>query len=392
MASLFFNRDTKVYAVKGSDVWEIPVLDGFSFSQATNVNEVTLNEMTNASGVSRRSRQMFTDSYAPAEWSFSTYIRPFKTAGTDVVGNANRNGTLNHHMIDEALWAWFAGKPSYTATNSSTDSAWSSGWTLGTSSTTLSMADSNRVDLQTFDLYFVLGAKDDTDPSGPTGPSYTDANTLIYKLEGATANEATIDIDIDGIATVNWSGFANIISEEATFDASSAIIEGVADTDNYIRNRLTAMTAVSSVSGSSKTYGLTITNASFTFSNNIEFLTPNTLGSVNQPIGHVTGTRSITGSFNCYIDETSNGSADLFADIIGATTTVTNSFDLDFYVGGETGSNVLNAPGMQISLPTAHIELPVHSIEDVVSVETTFHGLPSAIGTPDEFDLTIVGP
>lgn len=392
MASLFFNRDTKVYAAKGSDIWEIPVLDGFSFSQATNVNEVTLNEMTNASGVSRRSRQMFTDSYAPAEWSFSTYIRPFKTVGTNLVGNANRNGTLNHHMIDEALWAWFAGKPSYTATNSSTDSAWSTGWTLGTSSSSLSIADSNRVDLQTFDLYFVLGAKDDTDPSGPTGPSYTDNNTLIYKLEGATANEATIDIDIDGIATVNWSGFANIISEEATFDASNAITEGVVDTDNYIRNRLTAMTASSSVSGSSKSYGLTITNASFTFSNNIEFLTPNTLGSVNQPIGHVTGTRTVTGSFNCYIDETANGSADLFADIIGATTTVTNSFDLDFYVGGETGSNVLNAPGMQISLPTAHIELPVHSIEDVVSVETTFHGLPSAIGTPDEFALTIKGP
>ena len=392
MASLFFNRDTKVYVKSGSDVWEIPVLDGFSFSQATNVNEVTLNEMTNSSGTSRRSRQMFTDSYAPAEWSFSTYIRPFKSAGTNQVGNANRNSVQNHHMVDEALWAWFSGKPTYTATAAGTDSAWSTGWTLGTSNSTLSLSGSNRVDLGTFDLYFVLGAKDDTDPSGPTGPSYTDGNTLIYKLEGAVANEVSIDVDIDGIATANWSGFASIISEESTFDATSAIIEGVADTDNYIRNRLTALTASSSVSGSSKNYAMTLTGASFTFSNNIEFLTPNTLGQVNQPIGHVTGTRSVSGSFNCYIDETSNGSADLFADIIGATTTVTNSFDLDFYVGGESGSNDLNAPGMKISLPTAHLELPVHSIEDVVSVETTFHGLPSAIGTPDEFDLTIEGP
>jgi hypothetical protein len=348
--------------------------------------------MTNASGVSRRSRQMFTDSYAPAEWSFSTYIRPFITTGADEVGRANRNGTLNHHMVDEAMWAWFTGKPTYTATDSSTDSAWSTGWTLGTSNSTLSNAGSNRVDLKTFDLYFVLGAKDDTDPSGPTGPSYTDSNTLIYKLEGAVVNEATIDVDIDGIATVNWSGFANLISEEATFDASSAITEGTLDTDNYIRNRLTALTASSSVSGSSKSYSMTLTGASFTFSNNITFLTPNTLGSVNQPIGHVTGTRSISGSFTCYVDESSNGSADLFADIIGATTTVTNSFDLDFYVGGETGSNDLNAPGMKISMPTAHLELPVHSIDDVISVETTFHGLPSAIGTPDEFDLTIEGP
>jgi hypothetical protein len=392
MASLFFNRDTKVYATDGVGIWEIPVLDGFSFSQATNANEVTLNEMTNASGVSRRSRQMFTDSFAPAEWSFSTYIRPFKSAGTNSVGNANRNSATNHHMVDECMWAWFTGKPTYTATAAGTSSAWSTGWTLGTSSSTLSNAGSNRVDLKTFDLYFVLGAKDDTDPSGPTGPQYTDGNTLIYKLQGAVANEASIDVDIDGIATVQWSGFASIISEQAAFDARLAIIEGTADTDNFIRNRLTALTATSSISGSSKSYGLTLTGANMTFSNNIQFLTPNTLGSVNQPIGHVTGTRSIQGSFNCYIDETANGSADLFADIIGATTTVTNSFDLDFFVGGETGSSDLTPPGMKVSFPTAHIELPVHSIEDVVSLETTFHALPSAIGTPDEFDLTIEGP
>lgn len=69
--TLYFSRDTKVYVEIGSTVWEIPVLDGFSFSQATNTSEITLNEMADSSGNSRRARQMFTDSYAPAEWSLA---------------------------------------------------------------------------------------------------------------------------------------------------------------------------------------------------------------------------------------------------------------------------------------------------------------------------------
>mgnify|MGYP001251999072 CR=1 FL=1 len=88
---LYFSRDTEVYLQMTADhgggtggtVWKIPVLDGFSFSQATNASEITLSEAVSnnsARGKSRRSRQMFNDSYAPAEWSFSTYMRPFKSA------------------------------------------------------------------------------------------------------------------------------------------------------------------------------------------------------------------------------------------------------------------------------------------------------------------------
>jgi hypothetical protein len=80
--NLFFSRDSKVFIKKGSHIWEMPVLDGFSFSQATNTSEITLNEMTDTAGNSRRGRQMFTDSYAPAEWSFSTYARPFASTGS----------------------------------------------------------------------------------------------------------------------------------------------------------------------------------------------------------------------------------------------------------------------------------------------------------------------
>ena len=78
---LHFSRDSRLYMAKDGRLWSIPVLDGFSFSQATNASEITLNEMEDASGRSRRGRKMFTDSLSAAEWSFSTYVRPFKSAG-----------------------------------------------------------------------------------------------------------------------------------------------------------------------------------------------------------------------------------------------------------------------------------------------------------------------
>ena len=58
---LFFSRDTKVYIKKGAFVWDLPVLDGFSFSQATNSSEITLAEMEASGGVSRRGRKQFNE-------------------------------------------------------------------------------------------------------------------------------------------------------------------------------------------------------------------------------------------------------------------------------------------------------------------------------------------
>ena len=78
---LHFSRDSRLYMAKDGRLWSIPVLDGFSFSQATNASEITLNEMEDASGRSRRGRKMFTDSLSGSEWSFSTYVRPFNSSG-----------------------------------------------------------------------------------------------------------------------------------------------------------------------------------------------------------------------------------------------------------------------------------------------------------------------
>lgn len=430
--TFYYSRDTLVHLTDSAGaIYKIPVLDGFSFSQATNATEVTLNEMATSAGVSRRARQMFTDSYAPAEWSFQTYIRPFKSGGA---GSGGEHASVHHHMVEEPLWNALAGSGAVGASGTAL--------TADGTDANIAFTNSNKVALDTFDLFFEMG-------SGK-------ASSTVYKIEGCVVNEVSIDFDIDGIATANWSGMGKIITEETSM-STATIYEGTAaaDTNNFIRNRLTDLTltndvfettangavsssasvtltagsdlikvgqavfaagtavgTVSAISGTSLTlsgavsisnsaaivfsnvgmtssYSLTLTGGNITISNNMSFLTPETLGIVNQPLGHVTGTRSVSGSFTCYLNTPSSGasSADLFEDIIESTSVITNSFDLTFTIGG-TG----NTPRVVANLNNCHLEVPTHSIDDIVSLETTFHALPTSVDAVDEIDFIFLGP
>ena len=393
--TLYFSRDSKMYVEIGSAVWEIPVLDGFSFSQANNSTEVTLSEMEDTSGVSKRGRKVFNDSLAPVEWSFSTYARPFLSEGSDTAGNAEKDGTDRHHAVEEVLWSLLAGKAAspYTAPDGSTAAALT-GFTFsdtatpntdtGVGMTSLSFSTSNASTLSTCNIYFSL------DDGGD--------NPVVYKCDEAVVNEASIDFDVDGIATIAWSGFAKTLTEGSK--PTVTVDEAVPATNNYIRNRLTqlAITAndTTTFPGSgSGVYTLNLTGGNITFSNNITYLTPETLGTVNLPIGHVTGARSISGSFNCYLgldSGTNTGtSTDFFNDLTStaARNKIVNSFDCIFKLGG-TGTSSSD-PSYHFDFPTAHFEIPAHSVEDVISIETTFQALPSTIGATDEGTVRFSG-
>ena len=379
---LYFSRDTKVYIEIGSDVWEMPVLDGFSFSQATNVSEITLSEMEDANRNSKRGKRAFNDSLAPAEWSFSTYVRPFISA-TNLPGTADT--AANHHAVEEVLWALMVGDAAY-ASNTFT------GFTADTTDLNIDFANSNKSILGTANIYFVVG----------------NANKKVYKLAGSVVNEAVLNFEIDGIATIDWSGLASeVIDDTATGLPTATIYEDTTATDNFIRNRLTQLTIrptgldlLGNVQlnqdpdgdGNSEleaSYDLTLTGGSITISNNITYITPEELGKVNLPIGHVTGGRSVSGNFTCYLLKDTaaiNKSSDFFEDMKSITNVVTNSFELVFKVGGGTST-----PRLELSMPTAHIDIPTHSIEDVIALETNFNALPSSIVLTDEVALTYVG-
>ena len=375
---LYFSRDTKVIAhvpmaAAGTlnMYYDLPVLDGFSFSQATNTSEIMLNEAQSAAGVSRRGRAMFNDSYAPVEWSFSTYMMPFTSAG-GTQGTSGRGDATDgdHREVSEALWAMFFGQTV------------NAGVVSDATNLDIVQSTANKATIGVFDLFFVLGAS-----QAATAYNYstgaTSADQMVYKISDCSVGEASFDFDLDGIATVNWSGNGKLITEHAGLNATStSIYEGVSNTSGFIRNRISDLTISGDASGSSVTYVTTLTGGNITMSNNLTYLTPETLGVVNQPLGHVTGSKSIGGNFTCYLDNAgSTSSAEFYEDIVEATSDIQNSFSLLFDIGAS------EIPYVKIQMPTCHLEVPSHSIEEVISMETNFHALPSDFDSTDEIDL-----
>jgi hypothetical protein len=335
----------------------------------------------------------------------------------------------------------------------------------------INFGSSNVSALATFNLYFVLG----------------NDNHTVMKLDGCVVGEASIDFDIDGIATIAWSGncanvkdftgssitasSSNVVTNVVvngqvaqgattinldanhgaqvgdflfgtglpstgapitavntnaiTVAATSAQIaddaalilrkktvdgtvvsvgdvllnssdghrlsvftdvsvsegvtayvnEAILKTTNFIRNRLTVLTVAPTLQdpdsdGTNELesgYSLTLTGGSITIS-----------------IGHVTGTRSVSGSFTCYLTEDTDNttaSRDFFEDLRAITNVVTNSFNLTFKIGGASGT------GLELTMATSHVEIPTHSIEDVISLETNFQALPSTIDGTNELTL-----
>ena len=375
---LYFSRDTKVIAhipqsaaATKSMYYDLPVLDGFSFSQSMNTSEITLNEAQSTSGVSRRGRAMFNDSYAPVEWSFSTYMMPFTSAGGTKGTSGKASGTDGAHCeVSEAMWAMFFGQTG------------NAGITSDTSNLDITQSTANKATVGVFDLFFIMGASQAAAAYNYTTGAAT-ANQMIYKIADCSVGEASFDFDLDGIATVNWSGNGKLITEESALNATStSIYEGVSNTTGFIRNRVSDLTISGDPSGSSVTYSTTLTGGNITMSNNLSYLTPETLGVVNQPLGHVTGSKSVGGNFTCYLDNASStASAEFYEDLVEATSDIQNSFSLAFDIGAGA------APYCAITMPTCHLEVPTHSIEEVISMETNFHALPSDFDSTDEISV-----
>ena len=398
--AFFFSRDTKVFMEWSEDgttantaLYEIPVLDGFSFSQGTNTSEVTLSEAAGASGYSKRGRAMFTDSFAPAEWSFSTYMRPTKSGSSTKYTSNQHADASKHFAVEGPLWGALSAK--------NYDDATGGDFGGGTTSQIFDFANSNNVQVGTFNMFFVLGAAKDSTPAAYA----SSGDVTIYKLADCSVGSASIDFDIEGIAQIAWSGNGKSIEEVATLDTSTSnaaspkglINEGVSSTTNFIRNKLTDLTiafdvsattgtlgALDSNSGADQSYSITLTGGNITIENNLTYLTPETLGTVNLPIGHVTGTRSVSGNFTCYLNSESDGSLDLFERLQESRGVITNAFDLAFGIGGSTAAT----PRVVVDVPKAHLELPTHSFEDVVSVDVAFHGLASDLSSATAADAT----
>ena len=402
-----------------ANTFRIGVLDGYSFSQGSESTDITIME---AGATPSRGSKRFNDSLPPVEWSFATYVRPFRH-GADSWRAADV-----YDMNENILWCALAGTGLSDA---------SSAGAVDTTSTdakgaNVTFANSNAHELLKVNIYFVL------------------ENTT-YRLNDAQIGTAEIDFSIDGIAQITWSGSATTIDQVTvgsedpakyvTLSTTSSSPYGMTgdDTDarpittvddtlaesynycdstapadaDYLRNKLSALYLdVNAQGGGSasngldaKTYDINITGGNVTVENNITYVTPETIGIVDKSIGSFTGARTISGSLTMYLDNKTNGSNQLLSDLAGATDLVSNSFDMSLLMGTSYASSkpaadrAANAhasgdftgPGVEFFMPKCHLSVPAIEVGDLISVSVEFSAQGDTLLTTDEMSVKYLG-
>ena len=389
---------------KTANTFRVGVLDGYSFSQGSDSSDVTISE---AGAAPNRGSKRFNDSLPPAEWSFGTYVRPF------VHGAASFRVADDHDCVENILWAAISG----TALPDDAAAA-GRGVVVGTTAQNGSICNFEKSDvheLMKLSIFFAL------------------ENTT-YRLNQAQVNQAEVDFSIDGIASITWSGNATTIDqvEQPLEDPSKYIIQTTseaaptsASTDtyaecfnyvdttgpqdaDYLRNKLSTLYLDADAQGGgaasngldNKTYDINITGGSLTIANNVTYVTPETIGIVDKPIGSFTGARVISGSLTMYLDTKSNGSNQLLTDMANATDLVTNSFDMRLFMGvagtvasdgDASDSNDFTAPGVEFNMPRAQLSIPTIEVGDLVSTTLEFAAHGSDLLTGNEISVKYLG-
>lgn len=204
-----------------TNTWEVPVLDGYSFSQGTDSQTITLDE---AGETVTRGQKIFNTALNPVEVSLPTYVRPYY----------NTTNT-KQSCVERVLWEAFvgAGDP----TNDHGTSQYGTNAKESTSSSlpfTANFEASNVNELTKLQLFFKI-------------------DTSVYLVKDVIFTTAEVDFAIDAISMITWGGSGTEI-EEVTLDdwdfttnttdflKSTGIAAGTADTEaKFIRNKLSTI-------------------------------------------------------------------------------------------------------------------------------------------------------
>lgn len=458
--ALNLSRNSKVYfttkvdtsgvvATSGfsdADTFEIQVLDGFSFSQNTNQDTVTISE---AGTAPVRGQRSFNSSLAPVDFSMSTYLRPYST-GTAITAE------------ESVLWNALFSAKDISADNTITlggtglTAAYSFSNTTGQGTVTISGTSLTYVGLAVGDWVVIGGLSHATDgtvlnssavvtavstsavsldlaaPKAGTITSITAGTVKFYKsawaavnssysvvttggsnvnqlqkfglifvvdnavyvLDNCAMNQATIDFGLDGIATVAWTGQATTLKQSTAITPATLTSGAKAkNTDaKFITNKLSTVSlslvnAIGSATAGTS-YAVALTGGSITINNNINYITPANLGVVNTPVTYYTGTRAISGTLNAYL-KTGSGvgsTGQLLADMLAAaSTTIEPMATLSISIGGGA-----NATKVVVEMPAVSITIPSVDVQAVVSTAINFTAagyVPSTTGNANAFAL-----
>jgi len=406
---------------------EIQVLDGFTFSQNTNADTVTISE----AGVAPvRGQRSFNTSLAPVDFSLSTYIRPFNATGSitaeeSVLWNAllsvNAISTANTvtvgGTISGATYAFLGGDGTITLAgtsltysglavgdvvvisglshatdgvilNNSAKVTALSGTAIALELTTPKAAGAaiTSITVGTVKLYKSAWAPvTSTYSVASTGGSNANqlqkfgmifiVDNVTYVVDNCAMNQVMIDFGLDAIATAAWTGQGTALKQSTVINAAALASATAKNTAaQFITNKLSTvqMSLVNSLGSAAAgtNYAVALTGGSITINNNIAYVTPANLGTVNIPTTYYTGTRAITGTMNAYLKTGSGVSStgQLLADMLAAaTSSVEPMAALSITIGGAT-----NATKVVLEMPSVTFSIPTVDVQQVVSTAINF--------------------
>lgn len=373
-----------------ANTWRIEVLAGYAVSQDAATQDISASE----SGLTPdRSITRFNTAINPAEWSLQAYLRP---TGDDSINSGGDGVSDTANVKPVADWFLWQAALSNTAPASGTNetSAWEDGGVFRSiqraASANVALSNPNFAVAQENYLYIQM-------------------DNVVYQVSNAAINEATVDASIDGIATTSWSGYGTAITEltgtirnnaisvfggtlndgtTATSNANALTISkaasyhpwasynvaGTVTPASFIKNRLSSIDIFHTPAGAAAVnYTFPITSLSWSLNNNITYLTPEELATLNYPIGNFSGSRSITSSFSAYLRHGTTQSAALLRNILADTRTSHSAFaNANIKVGGAT------APYVAFYMPATQYSLPTHAIEDIISIQVELQAQESA--------------
>lgn len=322
---------------------EILVQDDLSFSQDSNSTDITVNE---AGPRPTRGSKRFNDSLNPADWSFSTYILPYLDETDNLV-----------KVPDYILWQGLS-------SGSPLDLDGEHGVHSNSTNMLVDFKDNAYHELTMINLYILM-------------------DKVWYQIKDCQIGQAEINVDIDDIGLVAWSGNGTqlVQLDNAPFDVAQL---GMTDEfyaklqGSYLKNKLTILKIRDM--DTDKSYDIPVTGGTFTINNNITYLTPNTLSRVDIPIGSFTGAFEMTGSLSAYMNDKSLGSAELYQDLL-TTLKAVNRFEIAMILGGEYDTA---RPAAVIVAKQAHVNVPTIETDDVLGTTVEFKAIPTELDSGDE--------
>jgi len=439
------NRNTRVYfstteAPSLATTTEIQVLDGYTFSQAV---EAAVIQVSEAGQKPVRGQRSFNSKLNPVEWNISTYVRPYYAASKvtcpeRLLWNAMMGAKAIDTTAGIALTTPFVTITSPTAaqnTYTATINATGHGLTAADEGSSITISGITGGNLEVNGTWtmlqyisatqFVIDLDTTTAPTTGT-PVYTSAKLFkgqwietansaytttqgsnvnelqrfwlffvvdnsTYRIDRCAVNQAEMTFDLTGISSISWSGFGTALVDVTgtvtiTPGTNATAFAVAANADTFITNKLSTIVLKSSINGSVSptTYTVPITGGTFTYSNNIEYVTPEILGAVNSAIGYFTGTRSVSGNLTAYLKTGTNESAQLLKDmLLAAATTSETKYLLEIAVGGKS-----NQTRVELLMPGTSLQIPSIDVQDVVSTTINFNAQGYYLGTTPGYDLS----